>query len=100
MTAYYNEIDPYCVEWLRNLIREGLIADGHIDSRSIADVTPNDLRGFTQCHFFAGLGGWSAALRSSGGCITAHASDFYCRKGGILPQVPGTDWRLRSCTAA
>lgn len=66
MTAYYNEIDPYCVEWLRNLIREGLIADGQVDDRSISDVTPNDLRGFTQCHFFAGLGGWPAALRSSG----------------------------------
>jgi DNA (cytosine-5)-methyltransferase 1 len=66
VTAYYNEIDPYCAEWLRNLIREGLIAYGHVDSRSIADVAPNDLRGFIQCHFFAGLGGWSAALRSSG----------------------------------
>jgi DNA (cytosine-5)-methyltransferase 1 len=63
MTAYYNEIDLYCADWLRNLMREGLIADGHVDTRSIQDVTPNDLAGFTQCHFFAGLGGWSGALR-------------------------------------
>ena len=65
MKAYYNEIDKYCVEWLRNLIAEGLIADGDVDARSIGDVRPNDLRGYTQCHFFAGLGGWSAALRKA-----------------------------------
>jgi DNA (cytosine-5)-methyltransferase 1 len=63
VSAYYNEIDPYCAEWLRNLIREGLIAPGDVDDRSIVDVKPDDLRGYTQCHFFAGLGGWSYALR-------------------------------------
>ncbi|MFW9777157.1 DNA cytosine methyltransferase, partial [Brucella melitensis] len=30
------------------------------------DVTPSDLAGFTQCHFFAGVGGWSLALRLAG----------------------------------
>lgn len=63
MTAYYNENDAYCAGWLRNLIAEGLIADGYVDDRSILDVRPSDLEGFTQCHFFAGLGGWSGALR-------------------------------------
>lgn len=42
---------------------EGLIPEGDIDQRSIRDVTPGDLRGYTQCHFFAGLGGWSLALQ-------------------------------------
>jgi DNA (cytosine-5)-methyltransferase 1 len=63
VSAYYNEIDPYCAQWLRNLIGEGLIAPGDVDERSIVDVKPNDLRGYTQCHFFAGIGGWSLALR-------------------------------------
>lgn len=63
MAAYYNEIDPYAAQWLRNLIAKGLIADGEVDERSIINVEPNDLRGFTQCHFFAGIGGWSYALR-------------------------------------
>ena len=27
---------------------------------------PDDLRGFTQCHFFAGLGGWAYAARLAG----------------------------------
>jgi DNA (cytosine-5)-methyltransferase 1 len=63
VSAYYNEIDPYCAEWLRNLILEGLIAPGIVDDRDIRQVDARDLDGFTQCHFFAGLGGWSYALR-------------------------------------
>jgi len=67
MTAYYNEIDPYCAAWLRNLIDAKLIAPGEVDERSIEDVTPDDLAGtFTQSHFFAGIGIWSHALRAAG----------------------------------
>ena len=64
--AYYNEIDPYAAEWLRSLIRSGHIADGIVDERSISDVRPDELQEFTQCHFFAGIGVWSYALRSAG----------------------------------
>ena len=64
--AYYNEIDPAAAQWLRNLIAAGHIAPGDVDTRSIEDVTPNDLRGYTHCHFFAGIGGWSLALRLAG----------------------------------
>jgi len=66
MSAYYNEIEPFAAQWLRNLISKGLIADGEVDERSIADVKPDDLIGFTQCHFFAGIGVWSYALRCAG----------------------------------
>jgi DNA (cytosine-5)-methyltransferase 1 len=66
MTAYYNEFEPYAAEWLRNLIAKGLIPNGEVDTRSIVDVRADDLRGFTQCHFFAGIGGWSLALRLAG----------------------------------
>lgn len=65
-SAYYNEIDPYAAQWLRNLIASGHIAPGEVDERSIEDVTPDDLRGFTQCHFFAGIGVWSHSLRLAG----------------------------------
>ncbi|WP_213132957.1 DNA cytosine methyltransferase [Citrobacter sp. FP75] len=64
--AYYNEIDLFAAQWLRNLIDAGHIAPGIVDTRSIEDVTPNDLKGFTQCHFFAGIGVWSYALRLVG----------------------------------
>jgi len=63
---YYNEIDPGAVAVLRQLIVEGLIAPGIVDDRSIEDVKPSDLAGFTQCHFFAGFGIWSLALRQAG----------------------------------
>ena len=64
--AYYNEIDPFAAQWLRNLIAGGRIAPGEVDERSIEDVTADDLRGFTQCHFFAGIGVWSHSLRLAG----------------------------------
>lgn len=66
MTAYYNEINPTAAQWLRNLIAGGHIAPGVVDERSIEDVTPDELREFTQCHFFAGVGVWSYALRLAG----------------------------------
>ena len=66
MTAYYNEIDPYAAQWLRNLIAAGHIAPGIVDERSIEDVAPTELATYTQCHFFAGIGVWSLALRRAG----------------------------------
>lgn len=66
MPAYYNEIDPYAARWLRNLIAAGHIAPGDVDERSIVDVRPDDLKGYEQCHFFAGIGGWSHAARLAG----------------------------------
>lgn len=66
MTAFYNEIDPFAAAWLRELIKAGHIAPGVVDERSIEDIQPAELVGFTQCHFFAGIGGWSHALRLAG----------------------------------
>jgi DNA (cytosine-5)-methyltransferase 1 len=66
MTAYYNEIDPKAAAWLRELILQGHIAPGDVDERSIVDVTAKDLLGYIQCHFFAGIGVWSYALRQAG----------------------------------
>lgn len=65
MTAYYNEIDPLAAAWIRELIKQGSITEGEVDERSIAEVQPNDIRGFDQCHFFAGIGVWSYALRQA-----------------------------------
>ncbi len=63
---YYNENDASAIAWLMELMRVGAIPDGHIDTRSIADVRSEDLVGFDQCHFFAGIGGWSHALEIAG----------------------------------
>jgi DNA (cytosine-5)-methyltransferase 1 len=63
---YYNEYDKKTAAWLRELIKAGLIPDGVVDERSITDVRSSDLAGYTQCHFFAGIGGWSLALQLAG----------------------------------
>lgn len=66
MTAYYNEIDRKAAAWLRELMTEGVIPQGEVDERDIRDIEPRELDGFTQCHFFAGIGGWAYALRLAG----------------------------------
>lgn len=66
MTAYYNDNDKAMCTWLRNLIHRGLIAPGDVDDRPIQEIQPNDLKDYTQHHFFAGIGGWSLALRYAG----------------------------------
>lgn len=66
MSAYYNEIDEYAAQWLRNLIAAGHIAPGDVDTRSITEAHPDDIKNYTQCHFFAGIGVWSHALRRAG----------------------------------
>lgn len=48
------------------MIEVGLIPKGEVDERDIKEVSPNDLKGFSQCHFFAGVGGWPYALRLAG----------------------------------
>ncbi len=64
--AYYNDTEPFVCDWLAELMADGLIAPGDIDRRSIADIDPADLRGYTRCHFFAGIGGWDLALQLAG----------------------------------
>jgi DNA (cytosine-5)-methyltransferase 1 len=66
MTAFYNEIDPAAAHILRHMIDAGVIAPGVVDTRSIKELTPDDVAGFTQVHLFAGGGLWSVAARLAG----------------------------------
>lgn len=66
MAVYYNENDLEKTAWLRELIRQGVVANGDVDTRSIKEVEAKDLAGYAQCHFFAGIGVWSYALRLAG----------------------------------
>jgi DNA (cytosine-5)-methyltransferase 1 len=63
---YYNDNDAAACAWLRELIKEGLIPNGTVDNRDIRDIRPDELKGFVQCHFFAGIGGWPYALQLAG----------------------------------
>lgn len=109
MTAYYNEHDPYCAEWLRNLIAAGHIAPGVVDERDIRDVRPNELTDYRQCHFFAGIGGWSVALRLAGWPDDRHVWTGSCpcqpfsaagRRGGVADERhlwPHWFWIIGEC---
>ena len=66
MAVYYNEWDPFMAQWLRKLIEAGHLPPGDVDERDIREITPDDLKGYTQHHFFAGVGGWSEALFLAG----------------------------------
>lgn len=59
---YYNENNKFAANWLEKLMQEQLIPQGIVDRRSIAEIKPDDLKQYKQCHFFAGIGGWSYAL--------------------------------------
>ena len=63
---YYNEFEPKAAAALKQLISDGLIPRGNVDDRSITEIRADELKGYTQCHFFAGIGGWSRALELAG----------------------------------
>ncbi len=107
--AYYNEIDDYAAQWLRNLIEARLIADGDVDRRDIRDVTPAELSSYTQCHFFAGIGVWSYALRLAGwpddlpvwtGSCPCQPFSAAGKRGGLDDERhlwPAWDWLIGQC---
>ena len=64
--VYYNDHDPFAVQWLRNLIDARMIPAGEVDPRPMEDVRGADLWRYDQCHFFAGIAGWPAALLMAG----------------------------------
>lgn len=66
MSVYYNENDPYLCQWLKNLMAAGVIPAGDVDDRDIRSVSADDVRGYTHCHFFAGVGGFAYAARLAG----------------------------------
>jgi DNA (cytosine-5)-methyltransferase 1 len=63
---FYNEHDPKAAAWLRELIASGHLPPGDVDERSITDIKSHEIANYTQCHFFAGIGGWSLALELAG----------------------------------
>lgn len=66
MKVYYNEFDKKKCAALKALMEDGHISKGDIDDRSITEVKADDLKGYTRCHFFAGIGVWDYALQLVG----------------------------------
>lgn len=97
MTAYYNEKNQFCAQWLRNLIAAGQLPAGDVDERSIEEVTADDVAGYRQCHWFAGIGGWPLALRIAGVPETAEVwtGSPPCQDNSVAAAVHGRRTGLR-----
>jgi hypothetical protein len=65
-SGYYNEFDRQKAAWLRNLIEEGEVAHGVVDERSIEEVQPDDLAGFTSATSSPASGSGASACRRAG----------------------------------
>jgi len=63
VSVFYNDIDHHAAQWLRNLRDAGFLPKGVVREQDIGDIQPDDLVGFRQAHFFAGIGGWPYALQ-------------------------------------
>lgn len=66
MDDFYNDVDKDVCLWLNNLINCRQLHEGKVDDRSIKEIKPVELSKYRQCHFFAGIGGWSLALQLAG----------------------------------
>ncbi|QNT79267.1 DNA cytosine methyltransferase [Entomobacter blattae] len=66
MTHLYNDTDRNANAWLAEIIKNHLLPDGDINEGSISEITPDEVSGYTQCHFFSGIGGWPYALQLAG----------------------------------
>ena len=66
MSTYYNDNDPKVAAWLSQLVATGQLPQGIIHASPIQEITPSEVAKHTQCHFFAGIGGWPLALRLAG----------------------------------
>jgi hypothetical protein len=86
-SLYFNEIDPFAAEWIGNLY-----PGSTIDTRSIADVQPDDVRLHGRCHFFGGIAGWEHALELAGWPISRNIWTGSC------PCQPYSDAGKRAAT--
>lgn len=64
--TFYNDNDRKVCAWLCQLANDGHISLGTVNETSIAQLTPDDVRGYRRVHFFAGIGGWDYALKLAG----------------------------------
>jgi len=66
VTAYYNDIDPFCCAVLRRHIESGELPPGVVAERDIRTVDAEELMGHEQIHLFAGIGGFPLGFRMAG----------------------------------
>lgn len=62
----YSELEPYCCDWLGNLVKAGHIGDGRVLSGDFRQHPIELWSGAQRTHFFAGIGLWDLALQMAG----------------------------------
>lgn len=66
MGILYNDNERFVCEWLHELIAANELPRGDVACNPIQEISPDDLAPYTECHFFAGIGGWPLALQLAG----------------------------------
>ena len=88
---YYNENNRKAAAALKQLIVDGLLPDGWVDDRSILEVKAEEIKGFEQAHFFAGIGGWPLALQMAGWIGPVWTGSCPCQPFSQAGQQKGTN---------
>lgn len=63
MSVFYNDFSRDSVDWLNKLVNASRLPVGDISGKSITELQASEVDGYTQCHFFCGIGGWPLALK-------------------------------------
>lgn len=90
---YLNEFDAGAAQWLRELVDMGELPDAWIDDRDCRDVRAGDIGDATQCHWFAGIGGWPLAFALAGWDTARHvwSASLPCQPFSAAGKGAGAD---------
>lgn len=106
MTVLHTDIDPYCCAVLRKNFPHDEVLE-----KDIREIQPEDVAGYEQVHWFAGIGGFGLACRWSSWIGSLWTGGFPCtdisvagRGAGLAGKQSGLWWEwlrlIRACRPA
>ena len=66
MKRLYVEIDAKACAWMDELIKDGSLPPGDVWCRDLTTITADEVSGYDERHWCAGIGVWAAALEMAG----------------------------------